>query len=193
MAEHGFWSYAQRDPSQLALVTPEEKTLSRGELFALQNQIAHGLRALGLRHGDAVAVALPNCAEFFALNLACAQSGWSLVPINWHLAPAEIAYIVQDSEAKAFIASERIADTCRAAADEIGFPATGRFAIGAIPGFRPFAELVQGQPTTLPSERAARPERLPGSSTVPAVPKVASTLPVDDSRVNTISVWNSGT
>jgi long-chain acyl-CoA synthetase len=151
----GFWSYAQRDPSQLALVTPEEKTLTRGELFQLSNQIAHGLRALGLKHGDAIAVALPNCAEFFALNLACAQSGWYLVPINWHLAPAEIAYIVQDSEAKAFVASERIADTCRAAADEIGFPATGRFAIGSIPGFRPFAELVRGQPTTLPTERAA--------------------------------------
>jgi len=155
MAEHGFWSYAQRDPSQLALVTPDERALSRGELFALQNQIAHGLRALGLKHGDAVAVALPNCAEFFALNLACAQSGWYLVPINWHLAKAEIAYIVQDSEAKAFIGSERIADACRAAADEIGFPAAGRFAIGAIPGFRPFAELVRGQPTTLPAERAA--------------------------------------
>ncbi len=151
----GFWSYAQRDPSQLAVVTPEEKTLTRGELFQLSNQIAHGLRALGLKRGDAVAVALPNCAEFFALNLACAQSGWYLVPINWHLAPAEIAYIVQDSEAKAFIASERIADTCRAAADEIGFPVTGRFAIGSIPGFRPFAELVRGQPTTLPTERAA--------------------------------------
>ena len=67
MAEHGFWSYAQREPSVLALVTPEERTYTRGELFALQNRVANGLRALGLRHGDAVAVALPNCAEFFAM------------------------------------------------------------------------------------------------------------------------------
>ena len=155
MAEHGFWSYAQRDPSALALVAPDERSYTRGELFALQNQVANGLRALGLRHGDAVAVALPNCAEFFALNLACAQSGWYLVPINWHLAKAEIAYILSDSEAKAFIASDRIADTCRAAADEIAFPAAGRFAIGSIAGFRPFEELVRGQPSTLPSERAA--------------------------------------
>ena len=35
MAEHGFWSYAQREPSQLALVTPDERALTRGELFAL--------------------------------------------------------------------------------------------------------------------------------------------------------------
>ena len=155
MAEHGFWSYAQRDPSVLALAAPDGREWTRGELFALQNQIANGLRALGLRTGDAVAAALPNSAEFVALNLACAQSGWYLVPLNWHLAPAEIAYILADSEAKAFIASDRVADTCRAAADEISFPAAGRFAIGAIPGFRPFDELVAGQPTTLPPERTA--------------------------------------
>jgi long-chain acyl-CoA synthetase len=151
----GFWNYAQREPSKLALVAPDGKEWTRGELFALQNQIAHGLRAAGLVRGDAVAIAMPNCAEFIATNLACAQAGWYLVPINWHLAPAEIAYILQDSEAKAFIAHARIGDVARAAADEIAFPAASRFAIGAIPGFRPFADLVKGQPTTLPGDRAA--------------------------------------
>ncbi len=155
MADMGFWNFAQRDPSKLALVAPDGKEWTRGELFSLQNQIAHGLRAAGLARGDAVAIAMPNCAEFIATNLACAQAGWYLVPINWHLAPAEIAYILQDSEAKAFIAHERIAEVARAAADEIGFPAANRFAIGAIPGFRPFADLVKGQPSTLPGERAA--------------------------------------
>ena len=46
MAEHGFWSYAQRDPSRLALIAPDERAYTRGELFALQNRIANGLRAL---------------------------------------------------------------------------------------------------------------------------------------------------
>ena len=155
MAGLGFWNFAQQDPSALALAAPDGREWTRGELFALQNQIAHGLRALGLARGDVVAVALPNCAEFLAINLACAQSGWYLVPLNWHLAPGEIAYILQDSEAKAFIASERVADACRAAAESIAFPPSHRFALGGIPGFRAFAELVQGQPTTLPAERAA--------------------------------------
>jgi long-chain acyl-CoA synthetase len=155
MAGLGFWNFAQADPSVLALAAPDGKEWTRGELFALQNQIAHGLRALGLQRGDAVAVAMPNCAEFFAINLACAQSGWYLVPLNWHLAPAEIAYIVQDSEAKAFIAHERVAHACSAAAEQLHFPESHRFALGSVPGFRPFAELVRGQPTTLPAERAA--------------------------------------
>jgi long-chain acyl-CoA synthetase len=155
VAALGFWNFAQADPAVLALAAPDGREWTRGELFALQNQVAHGLRAAGLQRGDAVAIAMPNCAEFFAVNLACAQCGWYLVPINWHLAAGEIAYILQDSEAKAFIAHERVADTCRAAADEVGFPAAARFAIGAIPGFRPFADLVRGQPATLPPERAA--------------------------------------
>src|SRR5215510_15028898 len=155
MADMGFWNYAQREPSKLALVAPDGKEWTRGELFALQNQIAHGLRAAGLTRGDAVAIAMPNCAEFIATYLACAQCGWYLVPINWHLAPAEIAYIVKDSEAKAFIASERVADACLAAAKELGFPESHRFGLGRVPGFRPFSDLVTGQPTTLPPERAA--------------------------------------
>jgi len=155
MAGLGFWNFAQSDPSKLALAAPDGKEWTRGELFALQNQISNGLRALGLKRGDAVAIAMPNCAEFFATNLACAQSGWYLVPINWHLAPAEIAYIVQDSEAKAFIAHERVAETASAAADSLGFPPASRFSIGRVPGFRPFAELVRGQPTTPPPERSA--------------------------------------
>ncbi|MFI5317267.1 MAG: acyl-CoA synthetase [Myxococcota bacterium] len=155
MSGLGFWNFAQADPSRLALAAPDGREWTRGELFALQNQIAHGLRAAGLQRGDAVAIAMPNCAEFFAVYLACAQCGWYLVPINWHLAPGEIAYIVQDSEAKAFIAHERVADACRAAADEVGFPAACRFAIGAVPSFRPFSDLLRGQPTSLPPERSA--------------------------------------
>ena len=80
MAENGFWAYAQSDPGQLALVEPDGREWSRGELFAACNRAVHGLRALGLERGDAVAVAMPNCAEMVTLHLACAQAGFSLAP-----------------------------------------------------------------------------------------------------------------
>ena len=99
MADQGFWSHAQRNPGKLALVDPEGREWTRGELLALCNQVVHGLRALGLERGDAVAVALPNCGEFYAIYLACLQAGFYLTPINWHLAGPEIAYIVSDSGA----------------------------------------------------------------------------------------------
>jgi len=114
----------------------------------------HGLRALGLHRGDAVAMLLPNSGEVFELYLAVLQAGFYLVPINWHLVGPEIAYIVRDSEAKAFVAHARFADAARAAADELDFPADGRFAVGGdIPGFRPYADLTDGQPDTTPEDR----------------------------------------
>jgi long-chain acyl-CoA synthetase len=155
MAEHGFWTYAQRNPEALALVDPQGREWTRGQLLAECNRIVHGLRALGLRHGDAVAVCLPNCAEFYAVYLAALQAGWYLTPINWHLAAPEIAYIVGDCGARAFIGHERVAEICRRAADEIDFPKDARFAVGSVPGFRPFAELVAGRPADMPGERAA--------------------------------------
>ena len=117
----------------------------------------HGLRALGLERGDAVAVCLPNCAEFYALYLACLQAGFYLTPINWHLAGPEIAYIVSDSGAKAFIGHERIAQVCRAAADEIDFPKHGALRDRhASRASAPFAELIAGQPDSMPAQRSRR-------------------------------------
>jgi long-chain acyl-CoA synthetase len=153
MAALGFWSIAAEDPDHLAVVDPAEREISAGELLASCNQVVHGLRALGLQPGDVVAMVLPNSVEVFELYLAVQQAGFYLVPINFHLVGPEIAYIVDDCEAKAFVVHERFADTCTAAADEIDFPKEGRFAVGDIPGFRSYDELKNGQPTTLPPDR----------------------------------------
>ena len=113
MAELGFWSIAQEDPEKLSLVDPDEREVRAGELLASSNQVVHGLRAVGLKPGDAVAMVLPNSVEVFELYLAVLQAGFYLVPINTHLVGPEIAYIVQDSEAKAFVGHERFADESR--------------------------------------------------------------------------------
>jgi long-chain acyl-CoA synthetase len=153
--ELGFWKIAEANPDHLALVDPDEGEISAGELLASCNRLVHGLRALGLEEGDAVAMLLPNRAEVFELFLAVTQAGFYLVPINWHLVGPEIAYIVADCEAKAFVADARFAEHAVAAADEIGFPAEGRFAVaGNIPGFRAYDELTTGQPATAPEHRS---------------------------------------
>ena len=103
---------------------------------------------MGLQPGDAIAMLLPNGVEVFELYLAVSQAGFYLIPINWHLVGPEIAYIVQDCEAKVFVAHARFAEHAKAAADEIDFPADGRFAVGGdIPGFRAYEELKAGQPS----------------------------------------------
>ena len=153
MADHGFWNYAQREPDALALIDPSGRKFTRGELLAECNKLVGGLRTLGLEHGDVVAINSPNCAEYYMLALACTQAGFYLTPINWHLAPAEVAYIVKDCGAKAFIGHERVGKICTKAADEIAFPTDARFAIGAIDGFRPFSDLGEGQSAVMPANR----------------------------------------
>ncbi len=155
MAELGFWNFARRDPDALCLVAPDGREWTRGEMLAATNRIVHGLRARGLGKGDCVTTVLPNGAEMIQVYLAIAQAGMYLTPINHHLTAPEIAYIAADCEAKAFIAGERFATACRDAAEELHFPPAARFSVGRIEGFRPFGELMSGQPDSMPDERAA--------------------------------------
>src|SRR6516164_585804 len=150
MADLGFWALAAEDPAHVALVTPDCEEVTAGELLASSNQVSHGLRALGLAPGDAVAVLLPNGREYIELYLACLQCGWYLVPINHHLVGPEVEYIVRDSEARVFVADARFAD----AASSFSFDPERRLSVGGdIEGFRPLSSITSGQPTTLPSDR----------------------------------------
>src|SRR6185437_5078144 len=121
---------AAADPAHVAIVEPDEHEVSAGALLASVNQVTHGLRQLGLQKGDAIAAVLPNSLQAYEIFLAMQQAGWYLTPINFHNVGPEIAYILQDCEAKAFLAHTRFADACLAAAEEAQIPPNARFAIG---------------------------------------------------------------
>ncbi|MFZ3468504.1 acyl-CoA synthetase [Streptomyces sp. 4.24] len=150
---NGFWAQAAADPDRTVLVTPEGEEWTADRLHADVNRLVHGLRAAGLEKGDVFAVVLPNSVEFFTAYLAASQAGFYLVPVNHHLVGPEIAWIVSDSGAKVLIAHERFADAATAAADEAGLPASHRYAVGAVAGFRSYGELLDGQPVTAPGDR----------------------------------------
>lgn len=152
---NSFWSFATERPEHLALVDPDGRETSAGALHARCNAIVHGLRGLGLAKGDCFAIVLPNSADLLALYLAATQAGLYMTPINHHLTAPEIAYILEDCEAKAIVAHERFAATAGAAARESSIPAVARLAVGAIEGFRSFDDFVAAQPTTAPPDRAA--------------------------------------
>ena len=124
MTDFGFWAMAQEEPGHLALVAPDGSEIKAGELLGRANQVVHAFRQLGLDKGDTIAFVLPNCTEVFEIYLAALQAGWYIVPINHHLVAPEIAYILRDSGAQAFVAHERFAEACLEAADEAEIPAT---------------------------------------------------------------------
>ncbi|MEV5973071.1 acyl-CoA synthetase [Streptomyces sp. NPDC051921] len=150
---NGFWAQATADPDRTVITAPDGEQWSAGRLHATVNQFVHGLRAAGLERGDAFAVVLPNGIEFFTAYLAAAQAGFYLVPVNHHLVGPEIAWIVADSGAKVLVAHERFAEAAAVAADEAGLAGSHRYAVGTIPGFRPYAELLDGQAVSAPEDR----------------------------------------
>ncbi|MFE6772951.1 acyl-CoA synthetase [Streptomyces griseus] len=150
---NGFWAQAAADPDRTVLIAPDGEEWSAGRLHADVNRMVRGLRAAGLREGDAFAVVLPNGVELLTAYLAASQAGFYLVPVNHHLVGPEIAWIVADSGARVLIAHERFAATATAAADEAELPATHRYGVGTVPGSRPYAELLDGHPATPPEER----------------------------------------
>jgi len=153
MGDLGFWALAQQEPDRLALVTPDGDELSAGALLRRANQVVHAMRRLGVGPGDAVAAVLPNGVEMVELYLAALQAGWYLVPVNHHLVAPEIAYIVADCDARAFIGHERFAEACAGAAQEAAVPGDRRLAVGDIPGFGSFASARDDAPDHMPEAR----------------------------------------
>ena len=91
---------AARDPGGLAL---DDLTRRRSwaELADRTTRIARLMRGeLGLRPDDHAAVLIGNRLELVEITLGAVQAGIWITPINWHLSPGEIAYIIEDSGAR---------------------------------------------------------------------------------------------
>jgi len=150
---NSFWLVAEKDPDYVALVAPDGRELRAGELLAECNRVVHGLRSRGLRDGSTVAVLLPNGPEMIEAYLAAMQAGWYITPLNTHHTPDELAHVLSDSRAQAFIAHERFAEQARGAARIARLPTQARFAVGEIEGFGDFGALKSAQSSERPEAR----------------------------------------
>jgi long-chain acyl-CoA synthetase len=93
--------HAIRAPQSPALIVADDRTISYGELYARSRQVAALLHEAGLRRGDGVALVLPNRPEFLEITWGCQLSGLYYSAINTHFTPDEVAYVIDDSGAKA--------------------------------------------------------------------------------------------
>ncbi|MFN3517995.1 MAG: fatty acid--CoA ligase [Sphingomonas sp.] len=88
--------HAAERPQQVALRF-EDRVTDYATFDAHASQIANGLLAMGLKHGDRVAYVGKNSDWAVELALGTARAGMVLVPIIWRLAPAEVDGILADS------------------------------------------------------------------------------------------------
>ncbi|MFA0963802.1 long-chain fatty acid--CoA ligase [Roseivirga sp. BDSF3-8] len=78
------------------------RPLTFAQLNGAANQVAAGLRQAGIRQGDKVALSCANLPYFPMAYYGILKAGATVVPLNILLKPDEIAYHLQDSEAKAY-------------------------------------------------------------------------------------------
>jgi long-chain acyl-CoA synthetase len=106
---------AARDPNGLALDDGTRRR-SWAELADRAARAARFLRdGAGLAPGERIAVLMENRAEAVELVLAGILAGLAVVPINWHLAPDEVAHVLSDSDARLVCADERFEPLARRA------------------------------------------------------------------------------
>ena len=91
-----------------ARITPERIAIvevgvrwTYAELDARSDELARGLS-----HGDRVSTLTGNSGEHVALMFACAKAGAILHPISWRLAPAEVAFQLDDAEPAVFLVED---------------------------------------------------------------------------------------
>ena len=78
----------------------EGRRITFGELDRRVNQIANGLIAEGARPQARIAYLSKNSPAFFELWFGAAKADVVLVPVNFRLAPPEVAYVVDDAGAE---------------------------------------------------------------------------------------------
>jgi len=91
------WANARWRPEQTALVEGDGRTLTYRQLEQRVDRLARSLSRLGVCAGDRVALLLATSHEAVELVLATARLGAIAVPLNFRLAPPELAFMLRDS------------------------------------------------------------------------------------------------
>jgi acyl-CoA synthetase (AMP-forming)/AMP-acid ligase II len=136
------------------ILHPSGTVITFDDLEARANRLAHRFRQAGLREGDTIAILMENNEHIHAVMWAARRSGLYYVPINTHLTPAEAAYIIDNSSAKAIIGSAALREVCAGLAQHLpnGLPDLLLIASpdqeGGLPGWERYPECVANQPDT---------------------------------------------
>src|SRR5262245_39964870 len=94
---------AERWPDRAATVMARSgEVVTYTQLDAAANRLARVFHALGLRPGDHMAFCLENHPRFFEVAWGAHYAGLRYTAVSTRLTPTELAYIVDDSDAKVF-------------------------------------------------------------------------------------------
>ena len=119
----GSWTArrARKTPDRIALIH-DGSQVSYARLHDRVARLAEALRVLGLRRGDRVAYLGQNHPAFLETMFATWADGGIFVPLNFRLAPPELAHQLADSGAAALVYAPAFAAAVAVLRDDVAVP-----------------------------------------------------------------------
>jgi long-chain acyl-CoA synthetase len=142
-------------PGEVAAATPEKvaytmaksrEVITYGELEARANQGAHLFRSLGLKRGDHIAIMLENHTRYLQICWAAQRAGLYYTPVSWRLQDEEVAYIVNNCEARVFISSAAVKDVVGRLREKTPNVTSYFMLDGVVDGFASFEDAIAQMP-----------------------------------------------
>ncbi|MEP7111939.1 MAG: acyl-CoA synthetase [Ilumatobacteraceae bacterium] len=104
-------AFIESQPNKPALIMAGSGfTQTFAELDAAANRLSRLLRSVGVLPGDHVAICMENHDRYFEVLWGCRYAGAIYTACSSRLTSSELRYVVNDCEAKVFIASKYKAD-----------------------------------------------------------------------------------
>jgi long-chain acyl-CoA synthetase len=155
--DHLVRSAAERTPERPAIIY-HNLILTYREVISMINSIANGLHELGLRKGDRLCLWTTNRPEYILTFLAAATMGIVVSPMNPAYKEREVAYQLENSEAKALLVQGELAPVLHRVLGENTFPhlqhilVTGKNAPDLLPNALPLATLMRNSSPKRPAQ-----------------------------------------
>ena len=106
--------------SERAAIIDGKRHFTYGEFGERSHRLAGLLRGVETQPRDRIAALCTNSHVMLEMHNVVPMAGCALVPINIRLAPQEISYILENSGARALIATHEFAETAQALASSTG-------------------------------------------------------------------------
>ena len=146
--DHLLRTAAERTPDRRAIIY-HDLILTYREVLSMVNCIANGLHNMGMKKGDRICLFMTNRPEYTITFIAAASIGLVVSPMNPGYKEREIAYQLENSEARAILFQRELLPVLQLVMSQKSFPhlkhilVTGAQAPESMPEAIPFARLMR--------------------------------------------------